>query len=376
MHDDLLARRSLFPAADRYTYLNHAGLCPVPTTVVEATHAAIRSQCDDGLVHIERWEEGVERVRGRAAELVGCSSSEITFVRNTSHGLSLVAAGVDWRPGDVVLCATTEEYPSNVYPWMRLASRGVELRTVPAPGGRVTADAFAQASCARTRMIVVSTVQYATGLRTDLAALGQLCRDRGWLLSVDGIQSLGLIPCDAKALGVHFLSADAHKWMLGPAGIGVMYVSEDAPLDPVLVGWRSTKDALNFDRVELDLREDAARFEEGSLCYAAIAGMGAAIDLLLDVGVARIWERVQGLNDVLADRLRAVGHEVSEQAAATRSGALTFVPRAGDPAEWATRLGEQGVIVSARRGRLRASPHFYNSEDDLERLVDAVSTQP
>lgn len=364
------SHRGLFPVVDRYVYLNHAGLSPVPTPVVDRMRASITVQAEHGLVRIEDQERGVEAVRSAAAVLVGCGSDEITFVRNTSHGLSLVAAGLDWRAGDNVLCATTEEYPSNVYPWLRLATRGVELRTVGAPGGRIDVGAYAEAGDARTRLVVVSSVQYASGVRVDLTRLGQLCADRGWLLCVDGIQSLGAIPSRAKADGVHFLSADAHKWMLGPPGIGVLFVDRAVALDPVLVGWRSTKEALNFDQVKLDLREDAARFEEGSLSYPSIEGMGAAIELLLDVGVDAVWARIRELNDHLTERLVAGGHRVlSPTDEAGRSGSVVFRPRDEDPALLVARLQEHGVIVSCRRGGVRVSPHFYNTPDDLDRLL-------
>jgi cysteine desulfurase/selenocysteine lyase len=360
--DDL---RAHIPAASRWTWLNHAGFSPVPDTAVERGRWALQAQADDALAAIPELEREAERVRRRCAALVGVGPDELTFVRNTSHGLSLVAAGLDWRDGDVVLCATDEEYPSNVYPWARLAPRGVTLRSVPSPGGRVEVDAFAAAGCARTRLVTVSSVQYATGWRTDLAALGQLCRDRGWLLCVDAIQSLGAIPLDASACGVHFVAADAHKWMLGPAGIGVLAVARGAPVDPVIVGWKSTKEALNFDQVKLDLREDAARFEEGTPSYAAIAAMGASMDLLLEYGVDAIWGRIGELGAALRGHLSRRGEGVLEWPAAHRSGAVFFTPRDGTAAERAAALAARGVHVAVRRGRVRVSPHAYNTVDEL-----------
>jgi cysteine desulfurase/selenocysteine lyase len=371
--DDLARHRALFATTERYAYLNHAGLSPVPSTAVARVHRAIADQAAHGLVRIEEWEAGVERVRGVAARLMGCGPDEVAFVRNTSHGLSLVAAGLDWRDGDNVLCATSEEYPSNVYPWQRLARRGVTLRSVPAEGGRLSVDAFAAAGDARTRVVTVSSVQYATGFRTDLAALGQLCTERGWRLCVDGIQSLGAIPCDVKAAGVHFLSADAHKWLLGPAGVGVFFVDRAAlpALEPTLVGWRSMREALNFDQVKLDLRDDAAKYEEGTLSYALIEGMGASMELLLDVGIERVWARIRALQDHLAEALRRDGHTVGSPTGddPARSGALTFRPRTGDPEAIAARLGASGVVVACRRRQIRVSPHFYNTVDEIDRLV-------
>jgi cysteine desulfurase/selenocysteine lyase len=363
--------RHLFPVTERYAYLNHAGLSPVATPVVERVHSSVLSQAQHGLARITEWEQGVERVRGISARLLGCQPAEIAFVRNTSHGLSLVAQGLDWREGDNVLCAVSEEYPSNIYPWQRLASRGVQLRAVPAP----EVDAFAAAGDGRTRILAVSSVQYASGLRVDLAALGQLCAERGWLLCVDGIQSVGALPTDVKRDGVHFLSADSHKWMLGLPGVGLLYVDAAlAPrLEPALIGWRSTQDAFNFDRADLTLRTDATRFEEGNLQYALIEGMGAAIDLLLEVGLPRIWEEISGLGDELMGRLSAGGHLVdSPTEPHRRSGSVVFRPRAGDAAELVQRLEADGVIVSCRRGRVRVSPHFYNTAEEIRRVAQAA----
>jgi cysteine desulfurase/selenocysteine lyase len=351
--------RHLFPVTERYAFLNHAGLCPIATPVLQRVQQSLLSQAEHGLVRIDEWEEGVARVRGVSGRLLGCGADEIAFVRNTSHGLSLVAAGLDWREGDNVLCVVSEEYPSNIYPWQRLASRGVELRAVPSPD----ADAFAAAGDRRTRVLAISSVQYASGVRADLGALGQLCAERGWLLCVDGIQSVGAIPTDVKRDGVHFLAADSHKWMLGPSGVGLLYVDRACPqLEPVLVGWRSTQGAFDFDRADLNLRPDAARFEEGSLPYALIEGMGAAIDLLLEVEIPQIWQQIRALGDELTARLLAAGHLVdSPTDPARRSGSVVFRPRTGSAADLVQKLQADGVIVSCRRGRVRVSPHFYNT---------------
>jgi cysteine desulfurase/selenocysteine lyase len=365
---DVEALRARIPAASRWTWLNHAGFSPIPAAAVEAGRAALDLQARDALAGIEALERETERVRRQCARLMGCGADEVTFVRNTSHGLSLVAAGIDWRPGDVVLCATSEEYPSNVYPWLRLARQGVELRTVPTPDGRIDVDAFAAAGCSRTRVVTVSSVQYATGWRVDLAALGQLCRDRGWWLCVDAIQSLGAIPLDASAVGAHFVAADAHKWMLGPAGIGVLSVARNAPVEPVIVGWKSTKEALNFDQVKLDLREDAARFEEGTSSYATIAAMGASVDLLLALGPAAVWGRIQHLTQHLREHLLRVGEEVLDTPELHGSGAVFFTPRVGSAEARAKALADRGVHVAVRRGRVRVSPHAYNTEAELEQL--------
>jgi selenocysteine lyase/cysteine desulfurase len=375
---DLLPYRKLFPVTERYVYLNHAALCPISTAVAARMQAHLREVAEHGIVRVEAWERGVQSVRTDAARLLGAAPAEVAFVRNTSHGLSLIASGLSWSGGDNLLCAAGEEYPSNVYAWQRLASRGVELRSVPAPGGRVEVEAFARAGDARTRLVAVSSVQYATGWRVDLKELGRLCAERGWLLCVDGIQSVGLLPLDVKAAGIHFLAADSHKWMLGLPGVGILYVDAAlAPaLEPALIGWRSMREAFDFDRTRLELRPDALRFEEGNLQYALIEGLGASLEMLLQIGVERIEARVRELQRRFVERLLEAGHEVlSALEAPHRSGSVAFRPRKGESATLVRRLGEQGVVVSCRRGAVRVSPHFYNIEDELDRVVDAASEE-
>jgi selenocysteine lyase/cysteine desulfurase len=373
---DFLSYRKLFPITERYAYLNHAALCPISTLVQQRMERHLRDVAEHGLVHVDAWERSVSQIRADCARLIGAEPAEVAFVRNTSHGLSLVAAGLPWRSGENVLCAVSEEYPSNVYPWQRLEARGVELRAVAAPGGRVETAAYARAGDARTRLVAVSSVQYATGWRADLEELGRLCAERDWLLCVDGIQSVGVLPVDVRAAGIHFLAADSHKWMLGLPGIGIFYVDAAlaGSLEPALIGWRSMREAFNFDQTKIDLRPDALRFEEGNLPYALIEGMGASVQMLLELGVARVEQRVRQLQDHLTARLREDGHEVaSSPEERHRSGAITFRPRGGDPTGLVARLAQRGVVVSCRRGLVRVSPHFYNLEEELDRLVELAS---
>jgi selenocysteine lyase/cysteine desulfurase len=180
-----------------------------------------------------------------------------------------------------------------------------------------------------------------------------------------------------KAAGVHFLSTDSHKWLLGPPGVGALFVDEAVlpRIEPVLVGWRSTREALNFDQAKLELRDDAAKFEEGNLPYALIEGMGAAVDLLLEVGVDAVWARIRALGDRLVDQLRAGGHAIDSPTGddPARSGTIAFRSANGrDPVDLVARAAAAGVMVSARRGRVRVSPHFYNTPDELDRLVDIL----
>lgn len=368
--------RSEFPALAGQIYLNHASVAPASTRVRNAVVAWIDDLVAHGLLHEQTWEARAEAARDSTAKLIGASKEEIAFVRNTSHGLGLVAEGLDWKQGDEVAVCTEVEYPSNVYPWLHLASRGVSVRAIAPERGGVTPAAVEAALGARTRLVSVSSVQYASGHRTDLEAVGRLCRERGVLLCVDGIQSVGAFPLDVKKAGIHFLSADSHKWMLGVNGSGFLYVDREAAprLRPVLVGWHSTKGAWDFDHARFELREDAQRFEEGSPSYLAVWALGEAVDLLAEVGVDRVASRVTALLGQLEEGLTALGCDVSP-AAAERAGILTFVPPApATAASVAAHLAANRVSVTVRRGRIRVSPHFYTTDAEIQEVVRLVQS--
>ena len=370
--------RDEFPVSRTHIFLNHAGVSPTSTRVVRAVHGFMDAMARMGRPSFDDWESLAQACRERFARLIGCEADEVAFVRNTSHGLSLLAAGLDWRPGDRVAAAVSVEYPSNAYPWIDLDRRGIaSLDVLPADeAGTVTVETAARALKPATRVLAVSSAQYATGAVTDLAGLGELCRERDVLLCVDGIQTVGALPTDVKKDGIHFLSADSHKWMLGMMGIGAVFVDRSlvSSVHPPLVGWRSTTDAFNFDRVHYELLPDAGRFEEGSLAYPLIAGFLAALELLEEAGVDAISEHVGGLTDDLAGRLEALGC-VTAPDPGERWHILTFRHPDVDGEQLEEGLAEAGVVVSLRRGRIRVSPHLYNTAEEMMLVAEAVRAQ-
>jgi cysteine desulfurase / selenocysteine lyase len=367
--------RSLFPITERFNYMNHAALGPLPQTAVERTCRLAASLAETG---DELWTDRlaeVERVRGLATRLVGAARPhEIAFVQNTSDGLSVVADGIDWKPGDNVVGANCE-FPSNVYPWMRLASKGVEYRQAAECDGRVDAADILALVDDRTRLVALSWVQFASGFRSDLARIGAACREREVLFVVDAIQGLGALSLDVERDCVDVFSADAHKWLLGPEGIGLMYVSDRVVdrIEPVRVGWTSVQDWLKWTRYDLTYREGAGRFECGTLNMLGIHALGASLELLLDIGSDAIERRVLDLTNRLARGLEERGFAVVSSRQPGESSAIVAAthPARSSPAI-VSKLRERGILVAHRAGRVRISPHFYNNEKEIDALLIAL----
>jgi selenocysteine lyase/cysteine desulfurase len=367
--------RSFFPVTRGLVYMNHAGVAPISTRVDDALRRYAREASERGAFDYATYDAEIERVRGRAAQLLGAASDEIAFVKNTTEGIGLVAAGLDWRRGDrVVTCDL--EYPSNVYPWWSLRDHGVETQMLAGRDGRLPLELVEEAlRSPRARLLALSSVEFGSGARNDLEALGALCRERGVLFCVDAIQSVGCLPIDVEACGIDFLSADGHKWLLSVEGAGIFYCARRALelLRPRVVGWRSVTDNTDFDRYHLELQPGAGRFEEGTPNTAGIFALGAAIDLLLELGVDAVAERVLDLTGRLAAGLGERGARLrSPRGPGEASGIVSFDLPDEPPAVTVGRLRAKRIFVVARRGGVRASPHFYNDEGDVERLLESL----
>ena len=331
-----------------------------------------------GIVNWLDWEKHVEETRSTTARLIGATPEEIALVANTTTGISLVAEGFPWQSGDNVV-TLADEFPSNQYPWLNLASRGVECRRVEV--GRAGPDlAKIAAACdRRTRLIAVSWVGFASGYRLDLAAITSLAHERGALLFLDAIQGLGVFPLDLRQIPIDFLAADGHKWMLGPEGAGIFFVRRQHLdlLRPLMVGWHSVERSMDFDHIELQFRSTAARYEGGTANMAGMIALGASLRLLESAGLSAtseaVAERVLSLTDHLRTRLAEKGAIVyggSERSC--RSGIVSFDLPGSDLRIVKRQLLRAGVVVNLRSGRLRASPHAYNNEEDIERLIAAL----
>jgi cysteine desulfurase / selenocysteine lyase len=366
--------RRRMPVAQRWAYLDHAAVAPLSGPAATLLADWSREAAEDGATPYGRWMERIEATRHTAARMIGADPAEVALVRNTTEGIGLVAEGFPWQPGDNVVLRD-DEFPSNVYPWMNLADRGVETRRVPTDGGRLDGDRLAAACDGRTRIIALSWVAYSNGWRHDVARVARLAHDQGALLFLDAIQALGVFPLDVRQTGVDFLAADGHKWLLGPEGAGVFFVRREhlERLRPLGVGWNSVVHSHDFNHIELSLKPAAERYEGGSPNTAGLLALGESLDLLMEFGMAAIAQRVLDLTDLACARLGQLGATIlSDRRDAHRSGIVSFELPGRDPKQVQAECLKQGVVLSCRSGRLRISPHAYNDQSDIERLVDAI----
>ncbi len=373
--DDLFfeSYRREFPVTGKYIYLDHAGVAPVSVRVKMAIEQFLTESTEGGAFHYPRWAQRVVEIRRACARLIRAEPEEVAFVKNTSHGLSIVAEGLDWKPGDNVLI-NEKEFPSNIYPWVNLKRKGVEVKFVPSQGGRILVEDIERLIDSRTRLLAVSSVQFSNGFRIDLARTGELCRRKGVFFCVDAIQSLGVLPMDVKKYHADFLSADAHKWLLGPEGIGIFYCRRELVerLTPPLIGWKCVQNEFDFDHPDFCLKTDALRFEEGSMNLMGIIGLGAAIDLLFEVGIENIQDRVLGLGKVIIRESEGRGYAVLTPKAPSERGGNITIAGDFDPAGIRDALRGRGIMVNSRGGGLRISPHFYNTETELMTFFEQV----
>lgn len=373
---DWNAIRKEFPVTENYIYFNHAGVSPLSNRVVEAANDYLAVISKHGIAREAsiQFAKTIADTRARLARLINAEADEIAFIKNTTQGILIAANGIDWCEGDNVVTANVE-FPANVYPWLNLARRGVTTRFVQEKEARIPVEDIERVIDHRTRAVSISFVEFASGFRNDLKAIGQICQEKDIFFIVDAIQGLGALDIDVKKCKIHIMSSDGHKWLMGPEGAGCFYCSKEI-LDKVIpgnVGWNSVINRAAYLEYDLTLRADAQRFEEGSLNVMGIYALRAAVDLILEIGIQNIEARILALTDLLIEKLREKGYQiVSSLIPKERSGIVCFRSRRYSSAELCRRLTDNKVIVSDRAGSVRVSPHFYNSEEEIERMIEVL----
>lgn len=360
-----------FPVREHCLYLNHAAVCPLPRRVAEAMRQRIGEQETSGAVAWERWRETELKARSLAAQLIGCRAEDVSLVRSTSEGLSLVAQGLLWKKGDVVLVGE-EEFAANVAPWLALGRWGVKVVRFPTPTGRVRPEIVLPLLKPPVRLLALSWVSFHTGWVAPVADLAEAAHREGILVVVDAIQGLGAIPLSFPAFGADALVADGHKWLLGPEGLGVLVTRPElrARLSPALAGWLNVRRRPGSLWLhELEFLTDGRRFEAGATPTVLVAGLAAALDLLLDANPVEVHERIVRHQRTLTQMLVQAGWQVASPGAGHEVSGIVAARHPFLPAEEVRRrLEARSVIVGAREGWVRFSPHFYATAGELDAL--------
>jgi selenocysteine lyase/cysteine desulfurase len=364
-----------FPIKKRMVYLNNASIGPLSNPVIAAVNAFMSDVRDNGRLHYPYWCEFVDNtVKGNIGRLIGAEKSEIAFVKNTTEGILIVANGIDWKPDDNVIIADIE-YPSNVYCWINLIRKGVNIKWLKTKGGRIRVEDIKELIDAKTRMVSLSAVQFTNGFRLDLERTSEVCRRHGVLLNLDMIQYLGALQLDVSDCPIDFLSAGGHKWLLAPIGTGLFYCRKRSMnhLHPHNVGYHSvdkSEDHLDYD---LTFRSTAGRFEEAIVNFPGIWGLNAALKIFLDLGMKKVEDHIQELISMAIEGLESRGYDVlSSKKENERSGILSFGHPTIPCQEIFSRLEDANVQLAIRGSGLRISPSIYNDDVDIVAMLEAL----
>lgn len=368
-------RQEEFPVVREGVFVAHAGVTALPWRCAEAMKGYIEASCEKPQEFGEVLRV-VKRAREEAGRWIGKSGDEVALLGPTSLGLSLFANGIEWEAGDEVL-VYGDDYPANVYPWLDLRRRGVKVRYLETEVlGKLTPEVVERGLTPKTRLVALASCHFLTGWRLDVAGVSKLLKQRGVLFSLDAIQTLGAFATPAGE--VDFLSADAHKWMLGPMAVGIVAVAKErfAECRPSLLGAWNVEAPDFIAQEEVRFVPTAQRYEPGVLNCAGIYGMLASLELLGEVGIGEISALILQVRDYLEEGLEERGWEFLSpgRGEAMRSGILTARPRSQDAREVFLRLEEAGVVASLRSDRsgkkwLRFSPHFYNTMEEMDRIL-------
>jgi cysteine desulfurase/selenocysteine lyase len=376
--DDERKRRETFPICERLIFMAHAGVTALPRVVANAVIGCT----EESATNFENFSAVRQKLRDArisAARLIGSTPEEIALLGPTSLGLSLFANGIDWKTGDEVVCYL-DDYPANVYPWLNLRAQGVTVRLLkPSEHGALTPELVAGAITSKTRLVALASCNFLSGYRIDIDAIGRLLREKQILFSVDAIQTLGAFPTTVEY--VDFLSADAHKWLLGPLAIGIVYVRKELfdLCRPTLLGAWNVKAPEYVAQEVIEFHPTAQRYEPGALNLAGIVGMKAAVDLLLDIGITNVADRIRTITTRFAEGLAELGFAALGPTGGEHGSGIITVSRPNtDMVALFERLSAAHIVCSPRQDRqgrryIRFSPHFYNTDAELDEVLKVMA---
>ncbi|WP_234572051.1 aminotransferase class V-fold PLP-dependent enzyme [Rhodohalobacter sp. 614A] len=371
--------RAIFPHLEKdHTYLNHAAISPQSDRVKEALERFISDRNSGNIDNFEEWMKITEETRGLIAQLINTGGTDrISFMGNTSDAISVVAEGFDWNPGDEIIL-NTMEFPANIQPFRILERKGVKLIYLePDDEGKVTRDMIEDAITSKTKFVSISAVQYLNGFRADLKSIGEVCQKNDIYFIVDGIQALGAIEIDVEACQIDALATGGHKWLMGPMGIGFLYLSEKLANDltPAKTGWLSVETPWELSNFNQEWLPISQHLETGTFNMMGIVGFNASLSNLLGIGKEAVEKEIMELTaHLFANVLPINGVQIiTPKSPEHHAGIFTFsLPENSNAEEVVHRLQTEKMTISAREGFVRISPHYYNTTNELDRVLDSI----
>lgn len=371
---DVIEYRELFPNLQKQTWLNHASISPISTRVQSKIEEFTQIRQSGSIDNFAENLTKLEQFRTQVGKLINSGEDRIALTHNTSEGFILLASGLEWKKGDRVLLNDIE-FPANVYPFLQLKKQGVEIDFVKSKNGRILVEDLEKAITPRTKILSISFVNFRYGFRPDLEKIGELCRTKGVIFSVDGIQGIGAVPIDVKKCKIDFLSCACHKWLMSLQGTAFIYLTKELQekIHSPLTGWLSVKhfwDFFNYD--ENNLFDSARRFEFGTYNFMGVWAALESISILNEFRIENIWERLRFFAKMLREGITAKGYEVMSpcETLSETSGITSFQAKNGE--EILKRCQEAKMTIVMREDFLRVSPHFYNTEEEIQKLLSLI----
>ncbi len=354
-------------------YFNHAAIGPWSNLAVQRINEYVRQRSGEKIENYQSVLKWNSSAKEKLGSLIGAESERIAWVDSVSNGINILAQGIDWKQGDRIILNDLE-FPSNVYPFLNLKKYGVEIDFVKSVNGTVTVDEIEKLISPKTKLISISLVQFLSGYRADVDSIGQLCRKHGIIFSVDAIQAAGVVEIDVKKSNIDFLTGGTQKWLMSSQGLSYIYLTEELQkrIDQKNVGWTSVENAWDLLKYDLTLKKDASRFQSGTVNWLGVSVFDAVLDLFTGFGIANIEKTVLSNTEFFIDLLSSIGIEslllnVEEK---KRAGIVSFKHKKSK--DVFDMLEEKKIFAAMREGMIRFSPHFYNSKEEIERVVSEL----
>lgn len=374
MRPDLNEIRKHFPITVNHIYLNHASISPMPIDVIDALNGFNKDIMCHGNIHERRWIRQVEKTRAMYARFINAEPEEISFIKSTFQAISIICKGMRFKKGEKILTADVE-FPANIYPWMAMAPRGVEIKFVGAKDGRIDLKEIEKAISSRTKIIALSLVEYGSGFRNYVEEVGALCNRKGIFFYLDGIQGVGAVPVDVKKMKVDFMSVASSKWLFGPPGVAILYVRKEI-IDEIHyeeITWRSVIEEESRRQTKVDSKSCARKFEGDNVNFLGVIGLGAALSFREKIGNSFIYKNLSRNVDLIFEELKRRGYIITGPVnRSERAGIIAVTHPDISCQDLLKRLMSKNIIASIRNNHLRLSPHFYQTEEEIDFLFEVL----